>query len=184
MKTKVCKQCGKLLPLEDFYINNSMSDGHFNKCKECIKSNVHANYLNNLNNPEYVEKERKRGREKYYRLGYVERKSRTMKMTNHGSARNISRDLRKIGVNLKKKECHHWNYNFPKSVFVMSRRAHKRIHKHLSLDMDSGVMTFDDGTKILTPDQAMVIYKKIFEIEGINEGIEFYDITDTPITTN
>lgn len=184
MEEKRCFKCGRLLPLNYFYAHPQMADGHLNKCKDCTKNDVHDNYLKNSQSEEYMNKERNRGRDKYHRLNYVRKKSRTMQLTDHNGARNISSKLQHIGVNLENKECHHWNYNFPKSVFVMSRMAHKRIHKHLSLDMNSGVMTFDDGTEILTPDQAMVIYKKIFEIEGINEDIEFYDITDTSITNN
>lgn len=176
MEEKRCFKCGRLLPLNYFYAHPRMADGHLNKCKDCTKNDAHTNYLNNLWSPEYIKKERKRGRDKYHRLGYVNKKIRTMQLTSHGSARNVSRDLRKMGVNLKERECHHWNYNFPKSVFVMSRRAHRRLHKHLSLDINTGVMTFEDGTEILTPDQAREIYKKIFEIEGINEDIEFYDL--------
>ena len=35
METKVCKHCGRELPLENFYVNKSLKGGHDNTCKEC-----------------------------------------------------------------------------------------------------------------------------------------------------
>ena len=35
METKVCKRCGRELPLENFYVNKSLKGGHDNTCKEC-----------------------------------------------------------------------------------------------------------------------------------------------------
>ena len=34
-KTKICKECGKELPIENFNKNNAMKDGHVNICKDC-----------------------------------------------------------------------------------------------------------------------------------------------------
>ena len=50
-----------------------MSDGHLNKCKDCTKSDVKERFLVNSERPEWLERERERGREKYYRLGYREK---------------------------------------------------------------------------------------------------------------
>lgn len=35
METKVCKKCGRELPIENFYTNKSLKGGHDNCCKEC-----------------------------------------------------------------------------------------------------------------------------------------------------
>ena len=35
METKVCKKCGRELPLENFYVNKSLKGEHDNTCKEC-----------------------------------------------------------------------------------------------------------------------------------------------------
>ena len=37
MKTKRCKICGKIKPLDEFYVNKGMADGHLNICKECVR---------------------------------------------------------------------------------------------------------------------------------------------------
>lgn len=35
IKTKVCRKCGRELPIENFYTNKSLKGGHDNCCKEC-----------------------------------------------------------------------------------------------------------------------------------------------------
>ena len=35
METKICKRCGRELPLSEFYKAKSCKDGHLNVCKEC-----------------------------------------------------------------------------------------------------------------------------------------------------
>ena len=35
--TKICKECGKELPLEMFSKNKGMKDGHVNICKDCVR---------------------------------------------------------------------------------------------------------------------------------------------------
>lgn len=37
MKTKVCRKCGKTLPISDFHKNKKSSDGLHSYCKECHK---------------------------------------------------------------------------------------------------------------------------------------------------
>lgn len=35
METKICRKCGRELPIENFYTNKSLKGGHDNCCKEC-----------------------------------------------------------------------------------------------------------------------------------------------------
>ena len=44
MKTKICKKCGKELPLDNFYKSKNTKDGYEGKCKECRKklSKIHT----------------------------------------------------------------------------------------------------------------------------------------------
>lgn len=32
---KICKGCGRLLPLSEYHVNNGYKDGHDTKCKKC-----------------------------------------------------------------------------------------------------------------------------------------------------
>lgn len=35
METKICRKCGRELPIENFHINKSLKGGHDNTCREC-----------------------------------------------------------------------------------------------------------------------------------------------------
>lgn len=38
METKICKRCGRELPIEDYHIDNRMIGGHKSICKECTSA--------------------------------------------------------------------------------------------------------------------------------------------------
>ena len=65
---KECFKCHILKPLSEFYTHPKMGDGHLNKCKGCTKKDVKENYHLNVTKPGYIDKERKRGRNKHHRL--------------------------------------------------------------------------------------------------------------------
>ncbi len=129
---KKCFKCGKEKLLSDFYKHNGMLDGHLNKCKECAKKDVKNRYEVLSQDEEYMEKERARGREKYHRLNYKERQKEINKKrpwNNYSAYKNLNRNLSVP----KGFEVHHWSYKLEniKSVFIVSRKDHKKLHKHL-----------------------------------------------------
>lgn len=40
MLTKVCRGCGKELPIDQFYKHSQMVDGYLNYCKDCVKNRI------------------------------------------------------------------------------------------------------------------------------------------------
>ena len=67
---KICFKCGLSKSIGSFYENERMADGHVNKCIDCTKLDVKKRQDELRKNPDWVEKQRERGREKYHRLGY------------------------------------------------------------------------------------------------------------------
>lgn len=75
MNTKICFKCNLEKPITEFYVHKRMSDGHLGKCIECVKRDVkERDRFLRENDPDYIDKERKRGRDKYFRLNYVGKK--------------------------------------------------------------------------------------------------------------
>lgn len=167
MEYKRCFKCEKTLPISEFYRHPRMGDGHLNKCKDCTKEDVSKRYKILSDDYNWVQKERKRGREKYTKLGYKDR----YKTESSPIQKNLSRSLRARGFDTTGKEAHHWNYNLLDSVFLMSRRAHRRLHKHISVDRKTGFEYTEHGIKIKNERQAKRIFEDIIRQEGLNEQI-------------
>lgn len=145
---KKCINCGKLKDIECYYKHKQMSDGHLNKCKECCKyqASIRESSLR-ATNQEWVEKDRKRARDKYYKLGYkdkykpsAESKREIMrrykeKYPEKLRALNLSSNLRpKISGN----QLHHWSYNIgdEKSVIELSVSNHNLAHRFMIYDQE------------------------------------------------
>lgn len=60
MQGKTCFKCDTFKPLDDFYAHKVMADGHLNKCKECTKRDVKANYEGNREAKSEYERRRAR----------------------------------------------------------------------------------------------------------------------------
>lgn len=154
--TKKCFKCQNELPIDEFYLHPQLSDGHLNKCKECTKSDVQKREKELRNDPEWIEKERERGREKYYRLNYRGRnkpsreKKREIMNTYRKkfpekfmAAKYTEIYLTKIpGFNL-----HHWSYNQEDwlDVIQLTIKEHNFIHKHIVYDQELMMYRNKDG---------------------------------------
>lgn len=128
---KICFKCGKELPHSSFYKHPQMPDGHLNKCIECFKAEMRERYDQKCKDPEWLKKERERGREKYRRLGYRSRKMR------HPETRNVTDHFRSKGIQLLGCEYHHWNYNFLFDVIALPISTHRKLHNLLKYDEGS-----------------------------------------------
>lgn len=124
--------------------------------------------------PEWVEKERARSREKHERL-YKGIRSKVDVLYHY---RSVAQMIRRRGIDTKDKEAHHWNYNLKNSVFLLSRSAHKIIHRYIKVNYDDGYCYTNDGVKIETAEQAKNIFTEILKRRGIEESFELIEMGD------
>jgi len=134
---KQCKKCDLIKSLDGFYTGSY-------ECKECVKKRVRDREARLRQDPEWVIKERKRGREKYHRLyenidgsgtpqakkKWIERNK--LKRMAHHMVSNAIRDGRLIKkpceVCGKEAESHHEDYYKPLEVTWLCIKHHNAHH--------------------------------------------------------
>ena len=176
-KTKVCFKCGRNLPLEEFYKHPRMADGHLNKCKDCTRKDVRRDYDRKSKDESWMEAERIRSREKYGRLGYKDADFNNKTRKELKPDQNTRRSLRKKGIEIPSdREAHHWNYNRPKSVIILSRKAHRRIHNFITVNRDDKFCYTLDGDILDTEEKTLNYYRKVLSrYDDLNEKLEITD---------
>ena len=172
---KKCKMCGLEKEFTEFYSHSISKDGLLNICKSCAKILSNQRYQALSKDPEFLEKERKRLRERSRRL---KRKKRTTDQNTRARiqyrtqfpekarAYNHSRKLQKTeGL-----EYHHWSYNKEHYLdcIQLSQLDHKKAHRFLIYDQERYMYRRNDTLELLDTKESheKFIRQKINESEN------------------
>ena len=164
---KKCFKCEIEKPLDDFYVHPQMGDGHLNKCKECTKKDVKKDYIKNIVNPEWHQKEKDRGRNKYHRLKYLgknkpsyESKKKTQDLYKMKYPEKILAMSKSGHIHAPDGlEKHHWSYNpeHYKDVLFISMIDHNTAHRFMIYDQERAMYRTING-ELLDTKQSHIKY--------------------------
>jgi hypothetical protein len=156
LKEKTCFKCKNTLLIDMFYKHPQMKSGYLNKCIICTKNDVKKNEEKLKKNPEWVAKEKKRGRDKYYRLGYKdlykltpEKKKETIKKYNQKfPEKALARKYTEIFLTKNSDlHLHHWSYNQEDwlDIIELSIKDHYFLHRYITYDQERMMYRQLDG---------------------------------------
>jgi len=141
--SKVCKKCFETKSISLFYTHKDMADGHLNICIKCVKNRVYRRYDKLSKDPNWVDAQRERYRDRPHIINRnfnkpsQEYKTKTMKRyfekyPEKYFAMNISKKV-PCPSGLQK---HHWSYSPENAmdVIILKREAHSYFHRHHTYD--------------------------------------------------
>lgn len=155
---KICIKCNTMKPIDSYYFHSEMKDGRLNKCIQCAKIDAKRRIDKMKKCEDWVEAEKKRNRDKYYRLNYSDKKTSfgvAKKRSNNyklrypekRSAVEASQYISKpIGFHN-----HHWSYNEShfKDVIQLPIKIHYLVHRHLIYDPSFKMYRRKDNLELL-----------------------------------
>jgi len=162
---KRCFKCGNEKALTEFYAHRGMKDGHLNKCKDCTKNDIRL--LEKT--PERINKERARGREKYYRLYRYQKTDPELKriiVSNYKQkypekqkAKGVSNKIQTpFGFNN-----HHWSYNQEHwmDIIQLEISEHMKLHRYMIYDQERMMYRTLDGVLLDSKGRHIEYYNSI-----------------------
>lgn len=139
---KKCFKCNIDKPIEDFYRHPKMRDGHLNKCKECTKKDIQADYRANPKAHQDYEKVREQTPARKAKQLDYQRTRRAKKRLENNARGRVAYAIRSgslvpqpcadCGCS-EKIEAHHENYFEALSVVWLCFNCHRIRHGQIIL---------------------------------------------------
>ena len=169
MNNKTCFKCHKSKPLSAFYTHPRMRDGHLGKCKTCTKADTKKRTEILMGNKEWVESERARGREKYFRLGYKNKSKNSVHTLESNRAYRLKYPEKYV-ASIEAQHIdsgglfkHHWSYckEHRRDVIFLSLSDHAKVHRYMIYDQERMMYRKTTGELIDTREAAVAFYESI-----------------------
>jgi hypothetical protein len=172
MEEKKCICCNEVKPLHDYYQHKQMADKRLNKCKDCCKKQAKQKHCELSKNESWIEKEKIRSREKYYRLNYGEKykptteaKSKYIKryIDKYPEKRLATLATRKMSTKINGNHLHHWSYKeeHRKDCIELTPQQHAFIHRHIIYDQERMMYRTRDGLLLDTKEESLRYYESL-----------------------
>jgi hypothetical protein len=136
---KKCSNCGLAKPLDQFYQAQKSKDGRAYNCKDCHR----AHYQKLREDPDWVEKERARCREKGHKYKPTKEKARVYlsryyeKFPEKKAVERLKERTARPGFNY-----HHWSYQLEHKDDVIELTVQKHRAAHTFLKYDKGAQMY------------------------------------------
>tara|TARA_R110001632_G_scaffold67337_1_gene158170 strand:+ start:127 stop:660 length:534 start_codon:yes stop_codon:yes gene_type:complete len=166
---KKCSLCEENLSIDKFYKSKGYKGGYTKRCKKCIKNKAREREVILLSTKEGFEKEKKRHRDKYYRLNYKNKHKTSPEKAKEYARKYKEKYPEKINAKnktsilkpkIKGNHLHHWSYNkeHVKDVIELTVNEHNKAHRFIIYDQERMMYRKCDNMELLDTKEKHYLY--------------------------
>lgn len=179
---KRCFKCGIEKDMSEFYVHRQMRDGLLNKCKQCTKRDSRLRFNAKIQEPEWAEREKERGRLKFHRLGYGSKYNQTGEQKLRVMTKYKENYPEKAASRLNFKtpagyNAHHWSYRteHKKDVIFLRKEDHYLLHRFIKYDKQRFFYRSKEGVVLDTKQKHLNYLYQVLRLNGVTTDFVFPD---------